>query len=357
MTTIKVMVVDDSAFMRKLISDLLNSDPDIEVVTTSRNGEDCLDKFQAYQPDVITLDIVMPVLDGLETLSKIKQISKVPVIMLSKLTQVGADNTIIALEKGAFDFVAKPDGINFSLFDAIRDELIDKVKTAAQAYHTGDSTVADVNKYDHTESKKRVRRTAPAVKKVPKEVILMGSSTGGPKALNQLLLRLPQLEHTAVCIVQHMPPAFTLSLANRLNTQTDHIVSHAKEGQSLEPGHVYVAPGGYHLELCQDQYGIFLHLEEGAPRGGHRPSVDVMFESAMNVEGCDLIAVVLTGMGKDGTEGLRKLKAEKKAYAIAEHESSCVVYGMPRAVVEADLADEVRPLQEIHDALNRLINS
>lgn len=384
MAKIKVFVVDDSAFMRKIITDMVQSDSQLEVIGTARNGKDALTKLKLLQPDVITLDVEMPEMDGLETLQRIQKDMSKPVIMLSSTTTAGAENTLIALENGAFDFVSKPSGSISLDLHIVKDELNQKIKLAhlyQQArekqgtarglrpqtdkksptkstfistkpqFRTNVESQAPIESSEHNRIKKSSTDTLSSI-------ILIGTSTGGPKALQQLLTNLPKLDETAVLIVQHMPPGFTKSLANRLDKQSVHDVKEAEQGEKLESGKVYIAPGGYHMCLNQNNlnHHISISLNQEPPIGGHRPSVDALFESAMDLKRTSLMTIVMTGMGKDGMNGLKKLSTKQEVYTVAEDESTCVVYGMPRAVVEAQLAHEVLPLHEIHLAIEKWLN-
>lgn len=380
MAKIKILVVDDSAFMRKVIKDILETDPNLEVVGTAKNGQDALDKIPDLMPDVVTLDVEMPVLDGLDTLNELVGKYKLPVIMLSSTTQVGAENTVIALERGAFDFIPKPSGSISLDLHKVGEELVTKVHLAFK-YGIGrrgmnlSTTQSNRNSTLKKETKPITQKTPsvhlqpwkkePAGEKVDrtqgatdtklKNVVLIGTSTGGPKALQQVLSNLPRFDHTAVLVVQHMPPGFTLSLAKRLDQLSAFDISEAKDGDLIKGGHIYIAPGGYHMRIRNASSKLVIQLGQDPPKGGHRPSVDLLFESAEVITHQNLYSVVMTGMGKDGTEGLKKLQSSKKVYSISEDESSCVVYGMPRAVYEAKLIHEVVPLDQIHEALKRLL--
>jgi two-component system chemotaxis response regulator CheB len=364
MSKIKVLVVDDSAFMRKVIKDLLQSDANLEVIGTARNGQHALDQLPNLQPDVVTLDVEMPILDGLDTLKEIVEKYKIPVIMLSSTTSEGTENTLIALERGAFDFVAKPSGSISLDLHKVQSDLIQKVKLAHQSRnHSTNSSkpTKTVTKLEKPPTPYKnsglVPPSTPLLRKEStglRHLILIGTSTGGPKALQKLLISLPQINNAAIFIVQHMPPSFTKSLAKRLNQLTPHDVVEAQDGELIRGGHVYIAPGGFHMTVKTIQSKLAVYLHQEPPRGGHRPSVDVMFESFMDVKGYELTALILTGMGKDGTEGLRKLTRRRQVYAVAEDESTCVVYGMPRSVIEAQLIDEIAPLDKVHTVLERL---
>lgn len=373
MSKIKVFIVDDSAFMRKVISDMVQFDQELEVIGTARNGKDALQKLSTLQPDVITLDVEMPEMDGLETLQRIQELYKKPVIMLSSTTTAGAENTLSALELGAFDFIAKTSGSISLDLHLVQDELIKKIKLAHQ-YSQSQAQLSKTKpiKIEGKSRQQRLNSPTRSIGQLNKAVlhsvrnkqqecpalILIGTSTGGPKALQLLLTSLPQQKQAAILIVQHMPAGFTKSLANRLEKQTEHLVKEAEHGEPLKMGHVYIAPGGYHMGVHQSgtsqQLSILLNQEP--PMGGHRPSVNALFASAAHLKQVELMTVVMTGMGKDGQEGLIKLRASQEVYSIAEDESTCIVYGMPRAIVEAQLAHEVLPLNEIHKAIERWLN-
>ncbi len=329
---IRVLVVDDSAFMRYTITKYLTADPEIEVVGQARDGLDALEKVATLRPDVVTLDVEMPRMDGLTALRRIMREHPVPVVMLSSLTQRGAYTTIQALMRGAVDFVPKPTtGVDIG---TVADELIAKVKVAAR------SRLADASAGEPVSSgaKGGVR---PFHRGDP--LVVIGASTGGPRALQQVLSKLPGDFPAAVAIVQHMPPGFTQSLAQRLNECSSLTVQEAADGDRLAQGLALLAPGDFHLRF-RDAHRVA--LDHGPRRNHVRPAVDVTMESAAEHHGAAVIGVVLTGMGSDGREGARRIKAAG-GRVIAEDESTSVVYGMPRSVVEAGLADEVVPLPEI----------
>ncbi len=348
-------MVDDSAFMRKVITDLLETDPVLKVVGTARNGEDALKKIHELRPDVVTLDVEMPVMDGLVTLEKIMQQKPLPVIMLSSLTQSGTEITIKALQRGAVDFIPKPSGTISLDLAKVKEELINKVKIAAtvKVYQTFIREPGRI-------PQKAFYSTAPTVPAptAPKKLVLIGTSTGGPKALNEILPRLPKDIPAAVIIVQHMPPGFTRSLAERLDQISEIRVKEAEDQEKVMSGTAYIAPGDYHLlveRVSPQQKDPLLRLSKDPPVNGHRPSVDVMMQSAARANGWELIGVILTGMGHDGREGIRAIK-EKNAKVIAEDETTAVVFGMPRAVIEARLADYILPLPSVASEIIHLLN-
>ncbi|MGP4080209.1 protein-glutamate methylesterase/protein-glutamine glutaminase [Pseudalkalibacillus sp. R45] len=350
MSSIRVMVVDDSAFMRKVISDLLSSDPTIVVAGTARNGEDALKKIPQLSPDVITLDVDMPVMDGLTTLKKIIEQYAIPVIMLSSVTKAGAAQTIEAIQAGAVDFISKPSGAISLDIHKVQAELLNKVKVASAAKVT---RTAEREKGPITSFTKKPLNKGLTKKK---KLIAIGTSTGGPKALVEVISNLPDSIEAPVLIVQHMPVGFTKSLAERLNKLSALAVKEAESGEILRNNTVYIAPGGYHLRAIHKQNEIIIELDNHtSPIRGHRPSVDEMFTSLSTVHSYQKIAVIMTGMGTDGTRGLLALKEEEDTIAIAESEESCVVYGMPRSAIATQKVDEVVHVTEISKRIVRYL--
>ena len=369
----KLLVVDDSAFMRKLISDFFIDNSKVEVVGTARNGKDALKKIQSLQPDVVTMDVEMPELNGLDALKEIMRLSPVPVIMLSSTTIQGAENALIAMENGAVDFVAKPSGTISLDLHKIKEELVHKVEHAAHV------SVTKLKKANVEQITTHLHKTASfiedkAVTKPPsnqmaniantedakknrwnqtaKKIVLIGTSTGGPRALQEVITKLPSTIKAPILIVQHMPAGFTKSLAERLN-QLSHInVKEAQQGDILQNGVAYIAPGGSHLKVEKRGGSFEIVLDQNEPpRSGHRPSVDVMFESVSKVSDFDKVAVIMTGMGTDGSKGLMELKKNGNVMAIAESEKTCIVYGMPKAAVETQLVNEVVDVDNIAEAI------
>ncbi len=337
---IKVLVVDDSAFMRKVISDILNADPRIRVIATARNGEEALKKRRELRPDVITLDVEMPVLDGLETLKRLMEEDPCPVVMVSSTTREGARNTLIAMEYGAVDFVTKPSGSISLDMEKVGAEMRKKVILAAKANVT----------YARKPKKQTFSFFRPIVKKPfgwRRKVVAIGTSTGGPKALKEVITQLPSNFDAPIFIVQHMPAHFTRTLAERLNALANIHVKEAEDGEKVENNTAYIAPGGYHMEVVTRDRALYIRTHLGAPKRGHRPAVDVLFESLANIDEIETIAVIMTGMGADGSEGLVALKRTGRCYSIAESEQSCVVFGMPKAAIKTNLVDDVVHLDKI----------
>lgn len=346
---IRVLVVDDSAFMRRIISQLLGSEPDIEVVGTARDGLDGVEKALALAPDVITLDIEMPRLDGYGALREIMRQRPTPVVMVSSHTREGAEATIRALAMGAVDVLAKPSGPISLDMATVRADLVRKVRAAAGAKVRYRRALAELPRLARP---KDPPAPGPApVAEAAGQVVVIACSTGGPGALHQVVPRLPADLGAGVLVVQHMPPGFTRSLANRLDEISPIAVREAEEGDPVLPGQVLIAPGGLHMTVTP---GRRVHLTDDPPVHGVRPAADPLLESAAQVFGSRVLAVVLTGMGYDGARGAYAVK-RAGGRCVAEHESTCVVYGMPRAVVEMGLADEVLPVHEIAGAIARLV--
>jgi two-component system chemotaxis response regulator CheB len=345
--TIRVLVVDDSAFMRRVVSEAIAAEPDMELAGVAINGLDALIKVEQLQPDVVTLDVEMPEMDGLTALRHLMTRYPRPVIMLSSLTQQGAVTTLRALSIGAVDFVAKPSGSISLDFHRVKDELVQKIRVAAKAKIRAHVSAP--------------AGTAPAVAKpVPPvgrkvsttnthfdRLVVIGSSTGGPRALGTLIPALPVDHHTAYLIVQHMPAGFTKSLADRLDSFSQLSVREAAPGDHLETGVALLAPGDFHLRVSASGC---IELDDGPRVHGVRPSVDVTLASVVERFGKRAITAILTGMGVDGADGAVALHAAG-GFVLAEDESTCVVWGMPRAVFERGVVDRVVPLDKMADAI------
>jgi two-component system, chemotaxis family, protein-glutamate methylesterase/glutaminase len=340
---IKVLVVDDSAFMRKVISDMLSDDEDIVVVGTAKNGKDGIEKALILKPQIITLDVEMPVMDGITALEKLLKLDPAPkVIMLSSLTNNGGEATMRALEAGAIDFVPKPTSsiIHFNI-DDIRQDLVGKIKNAATSNilcFTDHSVVPIKTKIQPND---RVQTHSNL-----KYIVAIGTSTGGPRALQEVIPFLPADLPAAVLIVQHMPPGFTKSLAMRLDGLSEINVKEAENGDILKPGWAYLAPGDYHISVNKSLGDYRIGINQEMPMTGHRPSVNYMMNSVADCGHKKLIAVMMTGMGNDGSIGITKIKT-LGGKTIAQNEASCVVYGMPKAAVATGAIDKIVPLNEI----------
>ena len=344
MQKIKVLCVDDSALIRSLMTEIINSQPDMTVVATAPDPLVARDLIKQHNPDVLTLDVEMPRMDGLDFLEKLMRLRPMPVVMVSSLTERGSEITLRALELGAVDFVTKPKvGIRDGMLD-YAEKLADKVRAAARA---------------------RVRQAAPAQHAAAgaataaaahapmlnnplvstEKLIIIGASTGGTEAIREVLVPLPP-DAPAVLIAQHMPPGFTKSFAQRLNGLCRISVKEAEHGERVLPGHAYIAPGHAHLLLARSGANYIAHLSDDPPVNRHRPSVDVLFRSAAQHAGKNAVGVILTGMGKDGAAGLLDMR-NSGAYTLAQDEASCVVFGMPREAIAMGGADEVAPLSEM----------
>lgn len=342
---IRVLVVDDSAFMRKVITDILDSDNDIKVVGTAQSGIDALEKAKKTKPDVITLDIKMPGMDGLECLTELTKIGKIPVIMLSSITKDGAEATIQALAEGAIDFITKPSNIFDMNSEEKRKEIIEKVKMASKSLPYSKNTL-------------KIRKNNPIYKESPvlNNIVLIGTSTGGPKALQEVIPAIPEDVNAAFLVIQHMPPGFTKSLAERLDGMSKVRVKEAEDDEPIKTGYVYIAPGDYHMLAEKDENSkLKIKLTKEPRVGSHRPSVDVLLESVSNTDFENVVAVIMTGMGGDGSEGIRKLKKNKNVNVIVQDEKTCVVFGMPRAAIQTGVVDIVTPLSEISNEIMKIV--
>lgn len=337
---IRVLVIDDSATVRGVLTRELARDPGIEVIGYARDGLDGVEKVEALRPDVVTLDVEMPRMNGLEALERIMSAQPLPVVMVSSLTRDGAEATIRALELGAVDFIAKPVQNGIASVHGVIEELKEKIKQAATA---------------------RVRRfsprpSGPVAPRPPlggrwqQRVVVIGASTGGPQALRSTLTSFPSDTAVPILVVQHMPAGFTRALADRIGEIGPLPMREAKPGSRVEPGVILLAPGGFHMVVKR---GGTIELNQAPAECGVRPAVDVTMESAAKAYGPQTLGVVLTGMGHDGTRGAGLIKGVG-GEIVAEAESTCVVYGMPRSVVEAGYADKVVPLHQVADAVVRM---
>lgn len=356
MPTFKVLIVDDSAVFRRTISSALEQDPAIEIVGTAANGEIALELVRLKHPNIVILDVEMPKMDGIETLRRIhQQWPGIRVIMFSAHTQTGASSTLEALALGAVDFVTKPTGGSLDANKlAIQQDLVPKILALdVQPSLTVAPTPKPVAVFPPPRPPvKRIRRGGEP------PLVAIGISTGGPNALVNVLGSIRKEFASPIVITQHMPPMFTEQLANRLDKLCPLHVCEAKEGQQVQSGNVYVAPGDFHMEIHRRGSNPVpvIHLHQGPKECSCRPSVDVMFRSIASSHGTNVIGVVMTGMGQDGFEGGKVLKA-CDAYMIAQDRETCVVYGMPSFIVNNGLADEVLPLGQIGPRLMDLVGS
>ncbi len=336
---IKVLVIDDSALIRSLLTEIINSQSDMEVIGAAPDPLIARDMIKQLNPDVLTLDVEMPKMDGLDFLEKLMRLRPMPVVMVSTLTEKGSEITIRALELGAIDFVTKP---KMSISDGMHeytDLIADKIRTAAQA------KVASLQRQSATGN----GVTSPALLRNPlissEKLLIIGASTGGTEAIKSFLLQMPS-DCPGILITQHMPAGFTKSFANRLDSLCQISVKEAEGGERILPGHAYIAPGDKHLLLARSGANYVTQLSDAPPVSRHKPSVDVLFESAATYAGKNVIGVILTGMGKDGAEGMAQMK-QAGAYNFAQNEESCVVYGMPKEAVAHGGVDEVVHLNDL----------
>lgn len=360
MDPIRVLIVDDSPFMRKALERMLVAADDIQVVGTARDGLDALEKIPQLKPDIVTLDVEMPRMDGLACLKKIMQDHPLPVLMVSSLTQEGAQATLEALALGALDFIPKESSLASGSILQIQQDLQEKVRKLARSPRFRKPAPRPVPQ-PATPVRPGLAAPAPGgVRPAPggvisggmAELFAIGCSTGGPKALQDLLPALPKGLPVPCLIVQHMPASFTKPFAERLNSICQVEVKEAEHGETARPGTVYIAPGGIHLNYRQRGSQGILELNPEPAASLHKPSVDVMFSSIAQDYSKQVLAMILTGMGSDGAKGMLALKA-KGAHTLAEAEESCVVYGMPKAAFERGCVDQVAPLQDMAGIVKR----
>jgi two-component system chemotaxis response regulator CheB len=340
---IKVLVVDDSALIRGLLTEILSSDPAIEVVGIAPDPYIARDKIKALHPDVLTLDVEMPKMDGLTFLQKLMIGHPMPVVMISSLTEQGAATTLQALEAGAVDFVAKPTVDIQNGLEDLAQQITSKVKIAAQA-----TIRKPMVSGDYAERLKALAAQSSMIKTTD-TIIAIGASTGGTEALRELLEVLPP-NTPPIMITQHMPEHFTKSFAERLNELCQIGVKEAQEGDTVIPGQALVAPGNYHMELRRSGARYYVTLNQAPPVNRHRPSVDVMFASVGHYAGANSVGVILTGMGNDGAAGMLKMK-QTGSFNLAQNEASCVVFGMPKEAIKAGGVDKILPLSDIPSAI------
>ncbi|OZI32621.1 chemotaxis response regulator protein-glutamate methylesterase [Bordetella genomosp. 1] len=341
MKKIRVLCVDDSALVRGLMTEIINSHPDMEVVATAPDPLVARELIKQHNPDVLTLDVEMPRMDGLDFLEKLMRLRPMPVVMVSSLTERGGEITLRALELGAIDFVTKPKlGIRDGLLDY--SELIaEKIRAASRARLRAPTPHA-------AGAPAPVRLRSPFASS--EKLVIIGSSTGGTEAIREVLQPLPP-DSPAILITQHMPAGFTRSFAQRLDALCAVTVGEAVHGERVLPGHVYLAPGGeQHMKLGRSGANYVIELEQGDPVNRHRPSVDVLFHSAAQAAGRNAIGVILTGMGKDGAAGLLAMR-RAGAHTLAQDEASCVVFGMPREAIAIGGADEVVSLGDMSERI------
>ncbi|WP_045144411.1 protein-glutamate methylesterase/protein-glutamine glutaminase [Clostridium butyricum] len=379
MEKVRVIVVDDSAFMRKAISDMIESCADFEVIAKFRDGRELVEKVDKFNPDLITLDVHMRDLDGLATLKELKRMGKnYPIIMLSSATTEGSELTLECLDNGAITFITKPSGSISLDIDKVKERLIDEIKGITSNIRVNKSSNIHMrqitsNKELEIENKIKDRRVnaqlsqrkeinnsekpSPMInnKVIPKnkkiDAVVIGASTGGPKALQQVLTKLPANLNVTVFVVQHMPEGFTKVFAERLNKVCNLNVTEAEDGMSINRNTIYIAKGGSHMIIDSS---IRVSLNKEPSIWGVRPAVDKLFESASKVYGGNLLSVVLTGMGKDGAEGSKRIK-DCGGITISEDKSTCTIYGMPKAAYETGKIDLVLPLDQICNKITEIV--
>ena len=334
---IKVLVVDDSFFMRKLISDMLSSDPDIKIIDTAKDGEEAVNKAAKLRPNVVIMDVEMPKMDGLTALRHIMSENPMPVVMLTAMDKIGSDLAVKSFGYGAVDFVSKPSKPISLDIDKVRDELISKIKAVAEV---------NVKKMEFGTVKKVLIEKMFVPPPAKKEVLVIGGSTGGSRALSEILPKLHQNFPLAVLIVQHMLKGFTQPFAERLNLQGSIEIREAEDGDPVKPGLALLAPAGQHMVVKREDEKVVVRLNRGALVNNLRPSIDVLMKSAVEIYGGRVIGVLLSGMGKDGAEGLRAIK-DRGGRTIVQDESTSVIFGMQKAAVELGCVDSVVHLNEI----------
>ena len=342
-----ILVVDDSALVRRIICDIINSDENFQATDFCRDGLEAYERLKVKSYDGVVLDVNMPRMDGLQLLERLqKEGIKAKVVMVSTLTTKDAEVTILAMERGAIDFVTKPSNVIEAKGEVFKKQLL-SVLTAVY-----DTQVYKPNTPVSPKLVTAVKHIKPV--RTDKKLVALACSTGGPKALQSVIPYLPKNLDAPMVLVQHMPPGFTKSMADRLNELSEISVKEAQEGDILEKGHVYVAPGGKHMEVVKMRDGSHrIALNDMPPIGGLRPCANIMFDSLTKTDYDEIICIVLTGMGADGTNGILSLNRKKPIHVIAQDAQTCVVYGMPRAIAEAGMVDEMVPLEQVAKTITK----
>ncbi len=357
MAKIRVVVVDDSALVRSLLAEIINKQSDMECVGAANDPLIAREMIRELNPDVLTLDVEMPRMDGLDFLSRLMRLRPMPVVMVSTLTERGAEITMRALEMGAVDFVAKPRiGVSSGLRE-LSSDIVEKIRAAAVAHvnRHAPAPVAAVKRAGVGTASTPAMAAAPTVARPSagrmstEKVICIGASTGGTEAIKEVLMPLPA-DAPAIVITQHMPPGFTSSFATRLDSLCRISVKEAQDGERILPGHAYIAPGGKQFRIDRSGSNYVAVVEDTEPVNRHKPSVEVLFKSAARVLGPNAVGVMLTGMGGDGAQAMREMR-DAGSHNICQDEASCVVFGMPRMAIQAGAAHEVLPLKQIASAL------
>lgn len=345
--TVKVLIVDDSSFFRKRLTEIIDADPRLQVIGTASNGQEAIDQVQALRPDVVTMDLEMPVMDGISAMRKIKALRQTPVLMLSTWTTDGAKSTLDALEAGATDFLPKRFEDLSSDHSEAQKKLCHRIYQLASGFH------ASLQK----PLQQQAVQTAPVRKETKSQptpkLVAIGTSTGGPVALQRVLTQIPAGFPYPIVMVQHMPATFTPSFAERLNMQCQIQVKQAEDGESLKAGTAYLAPGGQQMLLKGRPGRLYLHIEDGEPTQTYKPCVDLTFNSIAKVCGKETLAIILTGMGSDGRDGCQAIKQLGGSIWVQDQQSS-TIYGMPMAVAKAGLADKILDVKDIGSQLAEL---
>ncbi len=351
---VKVLIIDDSALMRKVLTDILTSSPQIEVLGTAIDAVIAAKKINMLNPDVITLDVEMPGMDGITFLQKLMIANPVPAIMVSSLTSRGTDAAVRALEIGAFDVIGKPQPDNSESASEFKRDLIEKIIAAGHSKKNIKKRIPVKLEVEQKYSADVILSKAEmANKNKPTDkVIAIGASTGGTEVIDQILVSLPA-GCPGIVITQHMPEKFTEAFANRVNTKSQLFVKEAKNGDRLLTGIALIAPGGKHMLLKSDRNGYWVEINDGPPVNRHRPSVDVMFRSVSKYAGDSAVGIICTGMGNDGAAGLLEMK-ESGAYTIAQNEESCVVFGMPKEAIKLDAAKTITDVEGIISYIKKM---
>jgi len=336
---IKVLIIDDSELIRQVLTEIISSASDLEVVATAEHPLEARDKIKQFNPDVLTLDIEMPKMDGITFLRNLMRLRPMPVVMISTLTSKGAPATLDALEIGAVDYIAKPQGGSWDNLAGYAQSIQEKVRNAA---------LANLSAHDRVLSKP-AQKIANGITYDGRRVICIGSSTGGTEALREVLQSVP-LNCPPILIAQHIPASFSTSLATRLDSHCDITVREAKSGMPLEAGNAYLAPGDFHLKVFEKNGRLVTSLFDGDKVNGHKPSVDVLFESVLTHYGKHTVAAILTGMGNDGSKGLKAI-LDSGGNTMVQDEGTSVVWGMPGAAVKLDAAEKILPIKKISNAL------
>ena len=349
---IRVIVVDDSALVRSLLAEIINRQHDMECIGTANDPLVAREMIRELDPDVITLDVEMPRMDGIDFLGRLMRLRPMPVVMISTLTERGAEVTMLALELGAVDFVAKPRVGLANGLNELATQIVDKIRVAAVA-HVRRISAVPAGSAAHAGAAAGAPAAASSTSLLGRlsteKIIAIGASTGGTEAIREVLVRLPA-DSPAIVITQHMPPGFTTSFAARLNSLCQITVKEAVNGERILPGHAYIAPGGLQFRIARSGANYVAVVEDAPPVNRHKPSVEVLFKSVAAVAGRNAYGIMLTGMGADGAAAMREMK-DAGSYNYVQDEASCIVFGMPREAIAHGAADEVLPLTQIAGAL------